>query len=100
MDVLALRKVCLLLTVICSVLSLLTLALFRSVATVQSSGEIAGEVCLNGHPQESLSFRRCTGYVEQVSFITGAILVWPLQTCSYAFSSFVVRRATAGINSS
>lgn len=33
----------------------------------QSSGEITGEVCLNGHPQESHSFRRCTGYVEQVS---------------------------------
>jgi len=31
----------------------------------KSSGEIEGEVCLNGHPQESNSFRRCAGYVEQ-----------------------------------
>lgn len=31
----------------------------------KSSGEITGEVCLNGHPQDPLSFRRCTGYVEQ-----------------------------------
>ena len=31
----------------------------------KSSGEIAGEVRLNGHLQESKSFRRCTGYVEQ-----------------------------------
>lgn len=32
----------------------------------KSTGEIMGEVCLNGHPQDPLSFRRCTGYVEQV----------------------------------
>mmetsp|Transcript_3949 Transcript_3949/g.7759 ORF Transcript_3949/g.7759 Transcript_3949/m.7759 type:complete len:597 (+) Transcript_3949:1359-3149(+) len=31
----------------------------------KSSGEITGEVRLNGHLQESNSFRRCTGYVEQ-----------------------------------
>jgi ABC-type multidrug transport system ATPase subunit len=31
----------------------------------KSSGTITGEVRLNGHPQEPLSFRRCTGYVEQ-----------------------------------
>ena len=31
----------------------------------KSSGEITGEVRLNGHLQESKSFRRCTGYVEQ-----------------------------------
>ena len=31
----------------------------------KSSGIIEGEVCLNGHPQEEQSFRRCTGYVEQ-----------------------------------
>lgn len=33
----------------------------------KTSGEITGEVRLNGHLQEPLSFRRCTGYVEQVS---------------------------------
>ena len=31
----------------------------------KSSGEIEGEVRLNGHLQEPLSFRRCMGYVEQ-----------------------------------
>lgn len=31
----------------------------------KSSGEITGDVRLNGHPQEEVSFRRCTGYVEQ-----------------------------------
>lgn len=31
----------------------------------KTSGELTGEVRLNGHPQEALSFRRCTGYVEQ-----------------------------------
>lgn len=36
----------------------------------KSSGEIEGEVCLNGHPQDPLSFRRCTGYVEQVRWRT------------------------------
>ena len=28
----------------------------------KSSGEIQGDVRLNGHPQEPFSFRRCTGY--------------------------------------
>ena len=31
----------------------------------KQSGEITGEICLNGFPQEANSFRRCTGYVEQ-----------------------------------
>lgn len=31
----------------------------------KTSGQINGDVHLNGHLQESLSFRRCTGYVEQ-----------------------------------
>jgi ABC-type multidrug transport system ATPase subunit len=31
----------------------------------KSSGEIEGEVRLNGHLQEENSFRRCMGYVEQ-----------------------------------
>jgi ABC-type multidrug transport system ATPase subunit len=31
----------------------------------KSSGEVEGEVRLNGHLQEPLSFRRCMGYVEQ-----------------------------------
>lgn len=31
----------------------------------KNTGEISGEVRLNGHLQEEISFRRCTGYVEQ-----------------------------------
>lgn len=31
----------------------------------KNSGEITGQVRLNGHPQEEMSFRRCAGYVEQ-----------------------------------
>ena len=31
----------------------------------KTSGEIEGEVWVNGHPQEEESFRRCMGYVEQ-----------------------------------
>lgn len=31
----------------------------------KSSGEVQGDVCLNGYPQEPASFRRTTGYVEQ-----------------------------------
>jgi ABC-type multidrug transport system ATPase subunit len=31
----------------------------------KSSGEIEGEIRLNGHSQEENSFRRCMGYVEQ-----------------------------------
>lgn len=29
------------------------------------SGTISGDVCLNGWPQDAISFRRCSGYVEQ-----------------------------------
>ena len=28
----------------------------------KTSGEIEGEICLNGHPQEAKTFRRCMGY--------------------------------------
>lgn len=31
----------------------------------KNTGEISGEVRLNGHLQDEKSFRRCTGYVEQ-----------------------------------
>lgn len=33
----------------------------------KTSGKVEGEVRLNGHLQEPKTFRRCTGYVEQVS---------------------------------
>ena len=35
------------------------------IALRKGSGEISGEVLLNGFPQERGSFRRCSGYVEQ-----------------------------------
>ena len=41
----------------------------------KTSGEITGEVCLNGHPQEDISFRRCTGYVEQFDTQTPQLTV-------------------------
>ena len=31
----------------------------------KASGEVTGDIRVNGHPQESNSFRRMTGYVEQ-----------------------------------
>ena len=31
----------------------------------KASGEVSGDIRVNGHPQESNSFRRVTGYVEQ-----------------------------------
>lgn len=35
------------------------------IALRKGSGNISGDVLLNGFPQESISFRRCSGYVEQ-----------------------------------
>jgi len=35
------------------------------IALRKEGGEISGEVLLNGFPQEEISFRRCSGYVEQ-----------------------------------
>ena len=35
----------------------------------KDSGEVTGDIRINGHPQESKSFRRMTGYVEQVGDI-------------------------------
>jgi ABC-type multidrug transport system ATPase subunit/ABC-type multidrug transport system permease subunit len=48
----------------------------------KTSGEITGEVALNGHPQEELSFRRCTGYVEQ--FDTQSAQLTILETCEFS----------------
>ena len=41
----------------------------------KTSGDIAGEVRLNGHLQEEISFRRCTGYVEQFDTQTPQLTV-------------------------
>ena len=35
------------------------------IALRKTSGTITGDVLLNGFPQEEVSFRRCSGYVEQ-----------------------------------
>ena len=35
------------------------------IALRKASGHISGDVLLNGFPQEQISFRRCSGYVEQ-----------------------------------
>ena len=35
------------------------------IALRKRGGDISGEVLLNGFPQEKVSFRRCSGYVEQ-----------------------------------
>lgn len=41
--------------------------LFRMdvIALRKGSGNNSGDILLNGYPQESISFRRCSGYVEQ-----------------------------------
>jgi ABC-type multidrug transport system ATPase subunit/ABC-type multidrug transport system permease subunit len=48
----------------------------------KTSGEITGEVLLNGHPQEEISFRRCTGYVEQ--FDTQSAQLTIRETCEFS----------------
>jgi len=35
------------------------------IALRKGGGDISGDVLLNGYPQESIAFRRCSGYVEQ-----------------------------------
>lgn len=48
----------------------------------KSSGEITGEVRLNGHLQEDRSFRRCTGYVEQFDVQTAQLTI--RETCEFS----------------
>mmetsp|Transcript_27588 Transcript_27588/g.66312 ORF Transcript_27588/g.66312 Transcript_27588/m.66312 type:complete len:915 (-) Transcript_27588:593-3337(-) len=48
----------------------------------KTSGEIKGNVRLNGHPQEDLSFRRCTGYVEQFDVQSSALTI--RETCEFS----------------
>ena len=48
----------------------------------KSSGEITGDVRLNGHPQEELSFRRCTGYVEQFDVQSAQLTI--RETCEFS----------------
>lgn len=48
----------------------------------KSSGEITGEVCVNGHPQEAESFRRCAGYVEQFDSQSPQLTI--RETCDFS----------------
>ena len=48
----------------------------------KSSGEMSGEVRLNGHLQEEQSFRRCTGYVEQFDTQTAQLTI--RETCEFS----------------
>lgn len=48
----------------------------------KSSGEITGEIRLNGHLQEEQSFRRCTGYVEQFDTQTAQLTI--RETCEFS----------------
>jgi ABC-type multidrug transport system ATPase subunit len=48
----------------------------------KSSGEIIGEICLNGHPQEEKTFRRCMGYVEQFDTQTPELTI--RETCDFS----------------
>jgi ABC-type multidrug transport system ATPase subunit len=41
----------------------------------KSSGEISGDIRVNGHPQEKLSFRRMMGYVEQFDIQTPQLTI-------------------------
>lgn len=45
--------------------NLYLLSLQDVIALRKTTGTIHGDVCLNGHEQEKVSFRRCSGYVEQ-----------------------------------
>ena len=45
------------------------------IALRKTSGTITGEVRLNGFPQDPVSFRRCSGYVEQFDVQTPELTV-------------------------
>ena len=46
------------------------------IALRKRSGTISGDVLLNGWPQEPISFRRCSGYVEQFDVQTPQLTVF------------------------
>ena len=48
----------------------------------KSTGEVTGEVCLNGHLQDEKPFRRCMGYVEQ--FDTQSPELTIRETCDFS----------------
>jgi ABC-type multidrug transport system ATPase subunit/ABC-type multidrug transport system permease subunit len=48
----------------------------------KTTGQVSGDVRLNGHPQEEGIFRRCTGYVEQFDVQTAALTI--RETCEFS----------------
>jgi ABC-type multidrug transport system ATPase subunit len=48
----------------------------------KTSGEMTGEICLNGYPQEEKTFRRCVGYVEQFDSQTPQLTI--RETCDFS----------------
>jgi ABC-type multidrug transport system ATPase subunit len=48
----------------------------------KNTGEITGEIRLNGHLQEEMSFRRCMGYVEQFDEQTPQLTI--RETCEFS----------------
>ena len=57
-------------------------SLIQVLALRKSTGEITGDVRVNGHPQEQLSFRRMMGYVEQ--FDTQSEQLTIRETCEFS----------------
>ena len=49
--------------------------LMDCIALRKNTGKITGDVLLNGFPQETATFRRCTGYVEQFDVQTATLTV-------------------------
>jgi ABC-type Mn2+/Zn2+ transport system ATPase subunit len=52
------------------------------IAMRKNTGEITGEIRLNGHIQEEISFRRCMGYVEQFDVQSPQLTI--KETCEFS----------------
>lgn len=48
----------------------------------KTTGEVTGEITLNGHPQEESSFRRCHGFVEQFDVQSPQLTI--RETCEFS----------------
>ena len=48
----------------------------------KTTGEVTGEIRLNGHLQEESTFRRCMGYVEQFDVQTPQLTI--KETCEFS----------------
>lgn len=54
----------------------------KVLALRKRTGEVTGEVTLNGHPQEESSFRRCHGFVEQFDVQSPQLTI--RETCEFS----------------